>query len=1041
MPTHDSSPTSPPPRALILKGGGVKGLAFAGAVRELEKHLPFDVFVGTSAGAIAAVLLAAGYSGAELGEELAKKNFREFVSEPWLRRLWGAMARGGLFTGRPIRAWVAELLERRIPDRPVFMRHLPKRAIIFASKRPQGTVAFDQDGDHDDTPADLAVRYSMSIPFFFQPLKLDDIRVYDGGVLSNFPLEVFLQNLPANLPKVDFVALYLADGELSPSRSTSMLRELFQLVLSGRERAVVDKHRENVLVMNPAPIRTTQFDLTDDEKSFLLAEGRAAALRYLSSKNQEWASPSEAEEARSDAEKLRTKVAGAAALRARRRRLRRWGAAAVVLATLALAQAGIRRLFLPDTQATETPTHAGPKPGVEVGGTHSPQTAPKEPAPAPAPASESDVPAWWVDPVQLSEAELRKYVGQLFLVGFESRFGNAPGQPADGLQTANSLVAEHGVGGVILFRYNVPPAEPTAERRSRMISFTDELQRMSRNRGTGIPLVVATDQEGGSTEALPPAVVTEMPAAMALGGLRRRGIVEDVGRRIGEELHLLGVNVNLAPVVDVNINQDNDLIRDRSFGGDPDFVTELARAWLRGSNKAGVLSVAKHFPGHGSTNEGIEKPREIPVSSHRSDQLKSALQPFAALAREGVAAIMTSHMRLKYVPQLHANVTFDRAVLDLLRQTGSRVPGIEPIGFDGVAITDDLGLPSVAPGIGQRYVKEVSRNVLQAFDAGHDLLMVAHVSHETAQVANYDKEGQQKGLTLDQMVVVMADLERHVFDETGDEGEHDLRIGRFRESLGRILSLKRRIPAPPSAVKRAALLEAKRDENSRRADELFRMSFATLPQGGPCPSFQLGPADQMLLVFPVRGSQGVFERAKAEKRYAQVVASERQDWLLLKAFDKEFGKRTDVRLELEEYLPQKARYERRAREIADIVRRERPKLVLFFVVNTNHAQQLATVLRHLENVRSFDLARVVVIVTGQPNVLSALTNPDISPDLINQPTYLFAYTGWRNSIERADRLLAETLASLNPGECPGSGNRPPIYIRGINDTPGWQLEN
>ncbi len=1038
-----SKPQPSAPRALILKGGGVKGLAFAGAVRELEEFLPFDIFVGTSAGAIAAVLLAAGYTGKELGEELGKKDFRDFISDPWPRRIWGGFTKGGIFSGEPIRNWVSGLLrlsfEKNQRDLPpeIKMKHLPKRAVVFASKRPEGPVVFDSEGDHDDTAADLAVRYSMSIPFYFWTLKHDDTRVYDGGVLSNFPLEVFLEKLPTD----EFVALYLADDDLAVRKSTSKLRELCQLFLEGRERAVVDKHRKNVVVMNPSPIRTTQFDLTADEKEFLLAEGTAAALRFLAAKNPEWVTAEKAERARNRAEELRTRVSAAASIRRRHRKIRLWVAAAGVLVALVSIGLGAKYWFnqksaggTQPSEISETPGNSNVEPttGSAQLGTDQPEEAPYV------------VPSWFVDPSKLTEMQLRQYAGQLFLIGFESRFRGPTGLSLDGLAVARALIEQHGISGVILFKGNVPPADPPAEKRQRLITLTDELQRLSLARDPGVPMIVATDQEGGSTQALPGAVVTEMPAAMALGGLRRRGPVQEVSRMIGKELHLLGVNVNLAPVVDVNINQDNDLIRDRSFGGDPDFVSDLARAWLRGADEAGVLSVAKHFPGHGSTNEGIERPREIPVSSHRSDQLKSALKPFSALAHEGIAAIMTSHMQLRSVSQLHGNVTFDKAVLDLLRRGDSRVPDIEPIGFEGVAITDDLGLPSVAPGIGVTYVRGVSSNVLRAFEAGHDLLMVAHIDNSTPPVADYDEGGQQKGLTLAEFDQVMAEFEHYVFEETNDEAEHDRRIGRFREALARVFALKRRLDANltnlPPATDRAIHLEGLRNEHSRRADELFRLSFATLPQGSPCPSFQLGMNDRMLLVFPVRGVQGGLDRAKAERRYAALVERERRSWLLLQSFDRSFADRTTIHLELEEYLPQSQHYERRAREIAVLVRRERPKIALFVVVNTNHAQQLANILRHLATIRTFDLSRVVVVVTGQPNVLSALTNQNI-PDLTSQPTYLFAYTGWKNSVERADRLFAETLASLNPGECPGAGSRPPIYIPGINDTPSWQLED
>ncbi|HXU44574.1 MAG TPA: glycoside hydrolase family 3 N-terminal domain-containing protein [Thermoanaerobaculia bacterium] len=1026
---------APALRALILKGGGVKGLALAGSLRVLERHLAFDLFVGTSAGAIAAVLLAAGYTGAELAAILERKDFRELVSDSWPRRLWGTLARGGPFSGEPIRSWIRSLLRERDPHSTrltdFLMRDLPKRAIVFASKRPQGTVVFDSQGDHDDTPADLAVRYSMSIPFVFQPLKLDEDRVYDGGLLSNFPLETFLELLP----NVEFVALYLTGSMPSDRKRTSIFGDLWSILLDRTEPKIVDEHRDNVLVLNPDPIRTTQFGLTPLDKEFLLAEGEAAAVRFLARRKPSLATEAEATAAQERSEGLRAKVKAAVAERRRRRAI--WAGFAALAAILVLSPWISRRL---DSKKGEPPPAVGP---ATSGTPSNPAGTAMTTEASPQPEEHPQPPPFGIDAATLSERDLRRYAGQLFLVGYESRFAGDRSRPADGLAAARVLVARQGVGGVILFNGNAPPAVSPPEKRRRFIALTDELQSMAKAREPGLPLIVATDQEGGSTQALPGLLVTTMPAAMALGGLRQPKRVEEVARMIGEELRLLGVNVNLAPVADVNINQDNDLIRDRSFGGDPTFVSSLATAWLRGADAARVLSVAKHFPGHGSTNEGIERPREIPVSSHRSDQLAQALEPFRALAKGGVAAVMTSHMRLENIPSLRGNVTFDEAVFSLLRRRESKISDIEPIDFAGVAVTDDLCLPSVAHGTGREYVGAVAENVRRAFMAGHDLLMIAHVDATKAPVADYDPVGQRKGLTLDEFDRVKADFEHYVFDETTND--HDRRVGRFREALARVLALKEKLAANlaglPDADERSSRLEAVRIEHARASDGLFRATFATLPQGGPCPSFQLGKKDRLLIVFPVHWVQGGIAKAKLDGTYSSRLDEERgpRGWELLRAFDAAFGQRAKVFVELEEELPQAENYERRAREISALVRRERPRVVLFAISNTYHAEQLATILAHLDPLPDFDLDQVAVIVTGQPNVLSALTRTRLARDLASKVTYFFVYAGWRNSVERADQLFVDALASLKPGQCLGSGNSPPIYIPLLNDTPDWSL--
>lgn len=154
--------------ALIMKGGGVKGLAFAGAVRELERIFDFHAFVGTSAGAIAAVLLAAGFTGEQLEQKLRRKSFRDFLDG----KVWSAPVtfwfNRGLHPGYSFIDWLREQLHERLPKQSdVRMQDLPRRAVIYASTRDAGEIVFDTNGEHKETAVHTAARCSMSIPYFF----------------------------------------------------------------------------------------------------------------------------------------------------------------------------------------------------------------------------------------------------------------------------------------------------------------------------------------------------------------------------------------------------------------------------------------------------------------------------------------------------------------------------------------------------------------------------------------------------------------------------------------------------------------------------------------------------------------------------------------------------------------------------------------------------------------------------------------------------------------------------------------------------------
>lgn len=264
------------PRAIVMKGGGVKGLAFAGALLELESYYWFDQHVGTSAGAIAAVLLAANYTPSELRDELRKTRFSEFKDASWWKVPINLIVRRGMYPGERFRLWIAGLLQRKLSKQSEVRMDDLNGAVIYACRPGPGTLTFDSTGDLRGTVASFAVRCSMSIPIFFTPERHAGRRVFDGGMLNNFPLASFL----ASNPGKPYVGLYL--GWSDNTNRGSMLKDLYEIFIDGEERTLVDENRDSIVVIDPRPISTVDFDLTDTEQEFLIAEGRACALEFLS---------------------------------------------------------------------------------------------------------------------------------------------------------------------------------------------------------------------------------------------------------------------------------------------------------------------------------------------------------------------------------------------------------------------------------------------------------------------------------------------------------------------------------------------------------------------------------------------------------------------------------------------------------------------------------------------------------------------------------------------------------------------------------------
>lgn len=226
------------------------------------------------------------------------------------------------------------------------------------------------------------------------------------------------------------------------------------------------------------------------------------------------------------------------------------------------------------------------------------------------------------------------------------------------------------------------------------VARLNALQRRAR-----VPLLVASDFESGGPGmrmggiyALPSLLSlgggTQLPPTMAFGAIGEERFVRRAGRITGREARAVGVHLTFAPVVDVNSDPDNPIINIRSFGEDPDRVGRLAAAFVRGAHEAGLMTTAKHFPGHGDTDRDshLELPR-IEADSARLDSLE--LAPFRVAVRAGVDAVMTGHLRVPAVEGPAAPpATFSPHFLQRVLR--------ERMGFRGLIVTDALTMDAVA---------------------------------------------------------------------------------------------------------------------------------------------------------------------------------------------------------------------------------------------------------------------------------------------------------------------------------------------------------
>ena len=288
----------------------------------------------------------------------------------------------------------------------------------------------------------------------------------------------------------------------------------------------------------------------------------------------------------------------------------------------------------------------------------------------------------------MSAGRLARLCGQLLSVGFD-------GQAAP--DDLRARIAASEVGGVMLFRPNIASAGQVAALVGALRGASPE----------DLPLLVSIDQEGGLVMRLR-GLATDWPPMLAVGSAGDPERTRQVGRALGEELAALGIGWDFAPVLDVHTNPANPVIGNRAFGVTPEAVATHALAFWRGLRAAGVVGCGKHFPGHGDTR--TDSHLELPVVAHDLARLRAVeLAPFAAAANAGMEAFMTAHVLFPALDPDRPATLSRRILTEVLRGE---------LGFEGVIVSDDLGMKAVA----DRY--SIEELAVGCVEAGADHLLV-----------------------------------------------------------------------------------------------------------------------------------------------------------------------------------------------------------------------------------------------------------------------------------------------------------------------------
>ncbi len=273
--------------------------------------------------------------------------------------------------------------------------------------------------------------------------------------------------------------------------------------------------------------------------------------------------------------------------------------------------------------------------------------------------------------------DLKTLVGQLFIVGFDGF--SVP-------QEFKKAIQEYKLGGTIYFKRNVQSSTQLAE-------LSNELQFSCRNPSSPF-LFVSIDHEGGKVDRLIKPF-TKFPGSENLGEINSPKMGFQFGSIIAKELKAVGINLNFAPVVDVNTNPNNPVMKERMFSSDPEICGKLGSAICRGIQKMGVASVAKHFPGHGDTK--VDSHFDLPRIDKSLEELdKVELIPFKRMVRSRVEGIMTAHILNAALDPDYPATLSEKTIQPLLRQSMRYSKLIFSDDMEMKAITDHYGADEAA---------------------------------------------------------------------------------------------------------------------------------------------------------------------------------------------------------------------------------------------------------------------------------------------------------------------------------------------------------
>ncbi len=315
--------------------------------------------------------------------------------------------------------------------------------------------------------------------------------------------------------------------------------------------------------------------------------------------------------------------------------------------------------------------------------------------------------------MNIDDLTLEQKIGQMIMAGF----------PSDSFDDhVRELIHEHHIGNIILFSRNVGDS-------NQIQSLTREIQG-NMMEGIGLPALISIDQEGGMVTRIFDGA-TLLPGSMAISATGDVDNARKIGEIMGKELKALGINMNLAPTLDVNNNPLNPVIGVRSYGEDPQRVAEFGLEFIKALQGEGVIATGKHFPGHGDTQ--VDSHLDLPLVPHTMDRLNEVeLYPFKVAIEGGIDAIMTAHILFKELAEEDRPATLSYNIITKLLRGD--------LGFEGLVITDSMEMDAISKYYG------TAKAAVMSICAGADLILVSHTLKTQIETVDKIKKAVDNGV-------------------------------------------------------------------------------------------------------------------------------------------------------------------------------------------------------------------------------------------------------------------------------------------------------